>query len=333
MDFRTVINIEKFPFHISHSDKILFIGSCFSQNISNKMKNLKFDIISNPTGILFNPASIIKSLEYIVKKHTFTEKDLSKNKDLWFSYNHHSEFSSTNKDECLENINSQIVKSYDLLKSCSCLIITFGTSKVYKLKENNQVVANCHKRPSDKFEMELLTSSKIIEDYNFLIKELKLFNPDIKIIFTVSPVRHIKDGIHTNQLSKASLLLAIDEIINLNDDCFYFPSFEILLDDLRDYRFYNDDLVHPNDFAINYIFDKFSESFFSSETKRLNKSILDLNNMLNHRPFNTNTSEYKIFLQKINEKIVSINKMHAKLNLNKEREIVKNKLKLLDNKS
>ena len=175
--------------------------------------------------------------------------------------------------------------------------------------------------------------SEITDNYNFIIEHLRRFNQNLKIIFTLSPVRYVKDGCHINQLSKSTLLLAIDNIINSSRDCFYFPSYEILLDDLRDYRFYNDDLVHPNDFAVNYIFDKFSECFFKNETKVINKSVNDLNNMLNHRPFNTNSNDYRLFLKKTNEKILSLCEKYPFLDLRDENQIIKNKIKLLDKMS
>ncbi|MDR1763311.1 MAG: GSCFA domain-containing protein [Dysgonamonadaceae bacterium] len=301
MNFRTEISLAKPDFGIKHSDKIMSFGSCFSENISEKLIQSGFCVDANPFGVLFNPASISKNIRKLVESTPFSEDDICENKGVFFSFSHHSRFSGRSREETLEKINLQWEASRNFLRQAGILIVTFGTSYVYSLKSNGEIVANCHKLPASNFTRKRLTVEEIYDDWAELVPILKSLNVK-KIIFTVSPVRHLSDGFHENQVSKAVLLLAIEALAELLPDAVYFPAYEILLDDLRDYRFYADDLLHPSTEAVNYVWEKFSETFFDAETADLAKEFENLNRALNHRPFNPDAEEYRRFMEKNEQK-------------------------------
>lgn len=297
MKFRTEIGIQKSKYQFSYADKLFLIGSCFTQNIGDRLKALKFQVDINPFGVLYNPVSVRKSMELLLEKKEFTEEDLRVQNDLWFSFYHHSSFSHYDKNTCLKKINDRIEESHAFLKQTNFLFITFGTSLIYQLKESGEVVSNCHKVPAKEFRRSMIPSCEIYDEYVLLIKKLRVINPDLKIIFTLSPVRHLKDGFVENMHSKANLLIAIHQLVDFMDDVFYFPAFEIMLDDLRDYRFYAEDLVHPNDLAVNYIWEKFQKVFINESEFDLMKKVQKIMNAVNHKPFNAEGEEYKRFVK------------------------------------
>ncbi len=300
---KTIVEIPKFENKISHANKIMFIGSCFTENIGNKLLESLFKADVNPFGVLYNPISIKKSLEILIENKKFNENDLKFHNNLWFSYFHHSKFSHKDKNICLQNINNQLELSAEFIKEAKFLFITFGTAWVYKLAETKQTVSNCHKLPAPKFTRELLSTETIIKSYKTLISLLKEINPDLKIIFTLSPVRHLKDGAIENQRSKSILHLSISQLTEQFDNCYYFPSYEIVMDELRDYRFYMSDMVHINDIGIEYIWRKFEVTFFTNKTLQKIKEAQKLVKNLNHKPKNPDTDEYKTFKQQNLEKI------------------------------
>jgi hypothetical protein len=277
---------------------MMLMGSCFTENIGQKLLDQKFDVDMNPFGILYNPESISNSLKILLEKRIFTEKDLFNDQGLWNSFYHHSRFSDIDQKVTLENINNRISSSHKFLKTADLLIITFGTAWVYELKNTGQIVSNCHKLPGSDFKRFRLKVHEITEVYRELLEEIWKFNPAVKIIFTVSPIRHWKDGAVENQLSKATLLLAIDQLIRGfgNQVCGYFPSYEIMMDELRDYRFYAEDMLHLSPVATDYIFDRFSKVMISSESKEISKRILKLKKSMDHRPVNRGANEYKEFI-------------------------------------
>ena len=302
MNFKTEIKLPNFPFSISHKDKIISVGSCFSENIGEKLKDSKFDIVVNPHGILFNPVSVCKSLKDCLLNKQYSPSELKTNKDLYFSFNHHSSYSGLNKLAVSEKINDSIARANTQLKEAKVLIITLGTSWVYKRIQTNEVVANCYKIPNNQFKKELLTVNEIAESLRNILEAIKLENDHIQVIATISPVRHWKDGVVENQQSKATLHLALKELTDTLTYCHYFPSNEIVLDELRDYRFYAKDMLHPSQLAIDYIWEKFSDSFFSQETKELNQRISQLTKEKNHRPFNAESEEFIAFKKQLDEK-------------------------------
>ncbi len=301
MNFRTEIPAPKTGFKISHHDKIVLMGSCFTENIGNKLQSSGFQVDINPFGILYNPLSVASGLKDLLQEKQYTASDIFEYKGLYSSFNHHSRFSALTSGECLSNMNRQMEYSVDFIRKATVLIITFGTSYVYRLKDTGNVVSNCHKLPASAFLHERITISEILSVWQPLIGELRKINPDLNILMTVSPVRHWKDGAHENQLSKSILLLTIEELKSASID--YFPSYELLLDDLRDYRFYAGDMLHPSTTAIEYIWGKFSESYFDHHTMKTIAEYNSIRQALEHRPFNPESEEYKAFLSGVKKKL------------------------------
>ena len=286
MKFRTTLNIEKNQANISHKDTILAIGSCFVDNIGTKLSKLKFSVNLNPFGIIFNPYSIAKILNNGLVKSIKLERecDILEQNGIYKSYDYHSKFNAKSYNDFITNVDDENKVISNQLKTNDYLFLTFGTAWVYRLIDANKIVANCQKVPQVNFTKELLDIEALTKIYVKIFKQIIDKNPKIKIVLTVSPVRHTKDGIIENSQSKSVLLLLCKALSDdFKQNVIYFPSYEIQMDDLRDYRFYNSDLVHPNQMAIDYIFEQFSTSFFTNETLSLNKKIEKLNNLENHK--------------------------------------------------
>lgn len=313
--FRTSFEIADFSPKINYNSTGIFIGSCFTENIGNYLKAHKFKVMVNPTGIIYNPVSVSNCINFILSGKQFEEKDLGFNNDLWLSLQHHGSFSAPDKTKCLDNINKELRNASSFINNADFLFITFGTAYIYTHKEKNEVVANCHKFPGNMFLKTLLTPEIIVSNYKELLRQLRKINPGIKIIFTVSPVRHWKDGAMQNQISKSVLFVAINEIIKNADDCYYFPAYEIMMDDLRDYRFYAEDMIHPGVTAIEYIRDKFVRSFIDKDSCETMNEIGKLILAKNHRPFNTETASHKKFITKYFQRIQTLKKQFPFLDL------------------
>lgn len=298
MSFFTEIKIPEFPWKMDYSKSMMFFGSCFSENIGQKMLDLKFKVDMNPFGILYNPESIANSLKIILKKQVFTDDDLFYDHGLWNSFSHHSRFSDVNREVALEKINSRISLSHEFLQKADFLVITFGTAWVYELKKTGRIVSNCHKVPAAEFKRFRLGVYEITEAYREFLDELWKFNPNLKVVFTVSPIRHWKDGAVENQVSKATLLLAIDRLISGFgvQNCSYFPSYELMMDELRDYRFYAEDMLHLSPVATDYIFERFSKVMISKESLTVSKNVVKIRKAVLHRPVNSISVEYEKFL-------------------------------------
>ncbi len=324
--FRTIFPKFISKFSIAHQEKIFLIGSCFTENIFEKLANNKFQCFKNPYGIIYHPLAIAKTLKEVITQKNYTENDLYKNNDLWHSWNHHSSFSNAEKSETLQYINSKIKQAHQHLKNSKHLIITFGTAWAYQLKENQALVANCHKYSAATFDKKLLSIEEIKTEFIELLKQLKKFNPNLNIIFTISPVRHIRDGFRENQWSKSVLQLSVQQLQAENSNLGYFPSFELVMDDLRDYRFFKDDMVHPNAVAIDYIFEYFSKIYFDQNTIELNKTIYQLNSASLHRPFQPRSDAHQKFVKKTLESIQVLNKKHSYLDFQKEIQLLESQL-------
>ena len=298
MSFFTEIKIPEFPWKMDYSKSMMFFGSCFSENIGRKLIDLKFNVDLNPFGILYNPVSIANSLKILLEKRVFNENDLFQDQGIWNSFYHHSRFSDVDLETVLKMINDRIAISSDFLLKTDFLIITFGTSWVYELKKTGQIVSNCHKVPAAEFKHYRLGVYEITEAYRELLEDLWKFNPNLKVVFTVSPIRHWKDGAVENQVSKATLLLAIDRLLSGfgNSNCWYFPSYELMMDELRDYRFYAEDMLHISPVAIDYIFERFSKTIFADESMQLAKDVVKIRKAILHRPVHSVSDEYRKFL-------------------------------------
>lgn len=313
--FRTHINIPESKNKINYHSCCFFIGSCFTESIGNYLSGMKFLTNINPFGIIYNPISIKNSFDLLLQGKPFTEKDLHCHNNIWYSLHHHSRFSGTDKKRCLENINDALKFSSGFLKKSDFVFITLGTSYIYTHNEKNIVVSNCHKLPSGTFTKFLAQPEEIISEYNKLLKKLITANPSIKIIFTISPVRHMTDGFTENQRSKSILLVAIHNIIEKFKNCSYFPAYEIMMDELRDYRFYASDMIHPNETAIEYIRQKFTETYIDPASQEIMTEIRKLVQAKNHRTFFSDTSLHKKFLKKNQQKILEMKKKFSFLDL------------------
>ncbi|MBG7630366.1 MAG: GSCFA domain-containing protein, partial [Bacteroidetes bacterium] len=257
MNFRTNIQLKAERNQIDYSSTLLLIGSCFSENISKKLAYHKFQTHSNPFGILFNPIAIENFITNAINKTAYTERDIFQLNERWHCFDAHSDLSATDKNELINNLNEAITNTNQHLSESSHIIITLGTAWMYRFIETDTIVGNCHKVPQKKFLKELLTIEDIVASLENICTLIKDLNPSANILFTVSPVRHLKDGFVENAQSKAHLISAIHQVINEKNQLFYFPSYEIMMDDLRDYRFYASDMVHPNQTAIDYIWEQF----------------------------------------------------------------------------
>ncbi len=313
MNFRTPIHPKSFPFDINHKSKLIFFGSCFSDNISQKLINGGFSATANPFGVLYNPISVKNGIDTLLKEKQFDEKDLVQYNGLYHSFLHHGSFSSVSAEDLLEKINNSNKTGIEILKNTNVIFITFGTAYVYRYLKTNKIVSNCHKIPAKEFEHFALTIEDIVLEYQTILEQLKSLTPNIKIVFTVSPVRHWKDGAHENQLSKSILHIAISELEKQFDFVYYYPSYELIMDDLRDYRFYSKDMVHINPQAVDYIYQHFQDSFYSAETKAIEQQVLKLKQALNHRPFNPNTKVHQEFLERTKDKIIQLKQEYPEI--------------------
>ena len=288
---------------IDYNSKLLLIGSCFSENIGDKLSYYKFQTTINPFGILFHPKAIENFITNVVDKKNFTEKDLFFHNERWHSFNTHSVLSNNNKDVLLNNLNDRILKTNQQLKETTHVVITLGTSWVYKHIKTNKIVANCHKIPQKEFSKEILSINDISKSLENITSSLKSISKGIAVIFTVSPIRHIKDGFIENMRSKSHLISAIHQSIEkTSTNTYYFPSYEIMMDELRDYRFYKEDMLHPNPTGINYIWGKFSHTWLSDEAQNNLQKVSEIQKGLSHTPFNPTSEAHQKFLKKLAQK-------------------------------
>lgn len=301
--FFTPVDITPQKDKISCDSSILTIGSCFSEHIGNCLSNHLFDAIVNPFGTIFNPISIGKVLELAMNRNEIVEADLDAGNNRYFHYDFHSSFDNSSALKVIENTNNAIKKTASCLPNLDFLMITFGSSIVYKLKSNNQIVANCHKVHNQQFQKELLSTDFMEERVESFIKLIKRRNTLPKIILTVSPVRHTKDGLIANNLSKSRLVDLCHRMVEKDDAISYFPAFEIMMDELRDYRYYQSDLIHPSELAIDIIWSRFMEAYFDATSIQKVKDMSELIAAKNHTPFNPNSQEHRKFKLNQLEKI------------------------------
>ena len=324
MDFRTELILPGSGNRIEHHHKIFTIGSCFAENMSDLFSKYKFRVMGNPFGVLYNVVSVHNALESAVNQKRFVKEDLVFDQEEWHSLYHHSDFSHHNADECITRINESVKSAFAFLKDADIVIITYGTSFVYRHKEKDIIVSNCHKIPAVNFEKILLSIDETKKQIKKTIDIISALNPKVRIIFTVSPVRHLKDGFAENNLSKSILIAALNEVLPDAPNAEYFPSYEIVMDDLRDYRFYGDDLVHPNKTAVEYIWQKFSDRYFSRDCVDLINEIKKIVNARNHRVRNHESVKYKEFAGGMLKKISDLNTKYGYINLSEEKDYFEN---------
>jgi hypothetical protein len=283
--FRTIVEPENGNQGlIDHRRAVVMMGSCFTENVGARLQSELFDVVINPTGTLYNPASVASTLLDLLYDRDFTADELFEHNGMWHSYSHHSRFSGSNPEAVLAKMNSAMREAREAMTRASVLIITFGTAWIYRLADSNRVVANCHKMPAATFKREMLTVTQTLGLWKKMLREIAARYPELKVVFTVSPIRHLADGAHGNQVSKSTLLLAVNKLAEENPgQVLYFPSYEIMLDDLRDYRFYAADMVHPSEVAVDYIYDRFKSAFMDDATVKLAGECGKLAKRLTHR--------------------------------------------------
>jgi len=323
MNLMLNIDFKKPLKQINYEDKIMLIGSCFTEHIGNSLEDLKFAVLQNPHGILFDPLSVCKSLLSYIQNKQYTEKELFQLNEIWNSWDHHTRFSHVNKTEGLRIINASQTKAHEFLKNADWLIITPGTSFSYRLNDpapgnKAEGVANCHRAPAQWFTKELLGINEIISVFENCIIQLNQFNPKLNIIFTVSPVRHIRDGVVENNRSKARLIETVHHLVNKFDRLHYFPAYELMIDVLRDYRFYDADLVHPNYMGTEFVLEKFAENYIDEKTNKLMDEVRKIVISKKHKAFQPTTKAHKDFLESHAKKIKELSKQYPFLDLKKE---------------
>jgi hypothetical protein len=320
MDFRTCIDIPESDISINHSTRVMLFGSCFSENIGLKLMRHKFQIDVNPFGILYNPFSVSRSIRRLLSAESFSEADLVFNNELYHSLMHHGHFSATDKQTCLHNISLRFDKAVPFIQQTNLFLITFGSAYAYQWKENGEIAGNCHKLPADRFCRFRLSVEEITEEWEKVITMITAINPDAKLLFTVSPVRHWKDGAHENQISKSILHLAIDALQKRFGKCVsYFPAYEVMMDELRDYRFYDEDMLHPSSLAVDYIWNLFSETYFSDETRKVNDEWAQIRRALDHRPLHPKTEAFRHFTEGTAQKLEDFAGRHPEISCEEER--------------
>ena len=306
MKFQTTIPVQKSDYLIDYSSKLVSFGSCFAENMSNKFDYFKFSTITNPFGIIFNPISLEKIIVRSIHKKYFTEKDIFFHNEAWHCFEVHSELSNLDKADFLFTLNQLIDTTNWHIENATHCLITLGTSWVYKHIESDEIVANCHKVPQQQFMKELLSVADIEVSLKRIVSEIHVVNPNCKFIFTISPVRHSKDGFVENNVSKSQLITALYHFLPKTNSSIYFPSYEIIMDELRDYRFYAEDMLHPNQTAIDYIWMKFSENFIDEKEFVTMQYVSEIQKSLSHRPFNPNSESHLKFQNNLKQKMNAI---------------------------
>ncbi len=317
MKLQTIVPLHSEKERIDYQSTLFLLGSCFVENIGRKLKYYQFQTLQNPFGILFHPIAIENLLIHAIEEKGYADADVFYYNERWHCFNAHSDLSDPSKENLLSNLNSALLNTRNQLGNATHIIITLGTAWVYKDVESQKRVANCHKLPQNQFTKELLTAREIEESIKRIILKIRKVNMSASVIFTISPVRHLKDGFVENQRSKANLISAVGKIMesaSSNKNLYYFPAFEIMLDELRDYRFYAKDMVHPNNLAIDYIWEKFKRVWISEKADLVMKVVQEIQKGLSHRPFNENAEQHQFFLKSLNEKIMVLKKEYPFMN-------------------
>jgi len=318
MELRTTFSIEPSPDKITYNDHVIFIGSCFATSIGSQLEMGHMPVMINPAGTVFNPVSVCNTLDTITKGKEFHRDDLHFHNGTWLSFYHYTNFSSDDPSAVLEKINSKSKDAFDFLKRSRFLFITLGTARVYKLRKSDLIVSNCHKIPSEQFEPKLLSVDEIVTQWTEQLNNLHLLFPHLQVVFTISPVRHWKDGAYGNQVSKSILFVAVNELLKHKPAPWYFPAYELVMDDLRDYRFYSEDMIHPSVSAISYIWEAFAECYMDNNTRNLWKEAVRITKAFNHR-INTDLDlKKKDFSERILKQIYDLKLKVPGIDLSKE---------------
>ncbi|GAB3829822.1 GSCFA domain-containing protein [Pontibacter rugosus] len=324
--FRTEVHIPSANLYLSHQHKIVTIGSCFAEVIGSKLQQQKVDTLVNPFGTIFNPISVCLLLKAASGKPYNFENHLVEHQGIWYAYDLHSSLSSPNKAELLQQIQQRLQQTTEYLQQASLLIITLGTAVAYRLSQTGKVVANCHKLPSSNFTRVLLNHEEAILAFEDMFALLKLFNPKLKVLLTVSPVRHIKETIALNSVSKSVLRVLCHQLEEAHEDVLYFPAYEIMMDDLRDYRFYKQDMLHPSELAEDYIWQKFVDAFYTSEFKQFINEWEKMRRAVTHRPFHAASEAHQMFLQNTLKQLHTLQEKY-KIDVTAEEQVLQQQLR------
>ena len=317
--FRSTFPLEKPDFGLSHADRLLLLGSCFTENIGRRLLHAKFQTLVNPFGIVYNPVSMAQSLDRLLAAdQPFRIEELVQHAGLWHSWMHHGSWSGTGREATLERLNAAYHAAAGFLKNTNRLLLTLGTAEVFTLRETGEVVANCHKAPAALFDERRLGVGETADILEKTLQKITAQRPDIQIVLTVSPIRHLRNGPVANQRSKAVLVLACAELCTRLPNVVYFPAYELLLDDLRDYRFYKPDLTHPNELAEGYIWDAFGDVFFTAKTKALMARIERIRAAMQHRPFRPDSAEHQEFCERQLAAIAELSATEPQLDFSEE---------------
>lgn len=314
LDLQTGISPDK----IGHQHRLLLIGSCFTEHIGQRLNDLKFNCHSNPFGIVFNPLSMIKTMDRLIEKNPFTEADVMQHQGSWLSLDAHSSLSKPSRELLLRHLNAEVEEWHGHLKQADWLILTFGSAYYYEYLASGSTVANCHKLPAGLFIKKMAQAGELTTAYKELLQKLQAFNPSLNVIVTVSPVKHLRDGVIQNNLSKSVLSLTAHGLAEGQNNCSYFPSYELINDDLRDYRFYEADMAHPNKQAIDYVWNKFCGTYFDTETQTLLDKITALNSAFLHRPLQAESKAFADFKSAQLKKCSELKARYPYLDLEKE---------------
>jgi len=326
-NLRTLVETVPLNPPVTYADRIMLIGSCFTEHIGNRLKTLKFAVDLNPFGIVYNPLSVAGQLRLLLNPEPFSPDDLVFNQDLWHSWMHHSRFSDPDSANLLQSVNESLHQSSQFLKQARLLVLTFGTANAYYLKSSNRLVSNCHQLPADFFYTKQAEPQELVECWIPVVTALKEQNPDIRICMTVSPVRYFKEGPTGNQMSKSTLFLFIGKLIEAFPDLFYFPSYEIFMDDLRDYRFYDADLMHPGQEGVEYVWKKFTDTCLDPSVFPLMNEVESIVKAAHHRPGRHLTGAHRRFVAQQMERISSVCEKNPFLDFQEEMEILEGKLR------
>ncbi len=327
IEFRTKLPVHRYSFSIGYNTPILSIGSCFAENIGRKLASQKIPILVNPFGILYNPGSIIKALERTLEANPYTEEDLVNHNQLWHSFEHHGQFSTTDRQECLSRINASLFRAAEFLLGTSVLNLTLGTAFYFEYRPTGEVVANCHKMPGNLFARKKYEVEEIVENFSRVLCEIRGRHPDVNVVMTVSPVRHVRDGLVPNMQSKATLVLAVEKLTQQLPFVHYFPAYEIMMDDLRDYRFYKSDLLHPSDLAIDYIWEHFQQCVLSEDAQELIPQVTAFAKASEHRPLFPRSENHRKFVANQIRKMENFEKQHPLISLATEKKILLDSLR------
>jgi hypothetical protein len=325
MDFQVPIQIESLEKGISYQDKILLTGSCFTEHIGDRLSELKFTTLQNPNGILFDPHSVASSIVSYVRNQSYEKSELIYLNELWQSWQHHSRFSNTDLDECLSVINQSQANAHQFLKSANWLIITLGSAFSYRLIEGNIPVANCHRAPAQYFDKHLMTIEEINTVLDNCLHQLFQFNPQLRVLFTISPVRHIRDGVIENNRSKARLIEAVHHLVKKFEKLYYFPAYELVIDVLRDYRFYDIDMVHPNYAGTRFVMEHFMNHCVDEKSKLVAEQVQQVVTARKHKAFHPNTVAHQKFMSSQFERTKQLLELYPFLALQDELNYFANK--------